>query len=73
MKKNVGLADTIVRVILAIAVAALYLTGSVHGKPAIVLGILAAILLITGVIGFCPLYALLGISTKTQAQSVSKE
>lgn len=72
MKKNVGLADTVVRVILVIVVVVLYLTGSVHGTAAIVLGALAAILLITGVVSFCPLYALLGISTKKQAQINNK-
>jgi hypothetical protein len=72
MKKNVGLADTVVRVILALAVVVLYLMGLVHGTTAIVLGALSAILLATGVAGFCPLYALLGISTKKQEQNEKK-
>jgi hypothetical protein len=64
MKKNVGLADTIVRIVLAAAIAGLYFGGFVHGKIAMVLAALAAILIITGVVGFCPLYIPFGISTK---------
>jgi hypothetical protein len=64
MKKNVGLADTVVRIILAVAIAGLYLGGMVHGKIAMVLAVLAAVLLITGIVGFCPLYIPFRISTK---------
>ena len=68
MKKNVGLVDTVVRVILALVIGVLYLTGMAHGTMAIVLGVLAVISLVTGVTGFCPLYVPLGISTKKQEQ-----
>jgi hypothetical protein len=64
MKKNVGSVDTIIRIVLAAAIAGLYFGGFVHGKIAMVLAALAAILLITGVVGFCPLYVPLGISTR---------
>lgn len=68
MKKNVGSVDTIIRVILAIAVAVLYFRGYINGKAAIVLGVLAVVLLVTGVVGVCPLYYPLGINTKKQDQ-----
>jgi hypothetical protein len=64
MKSNVGMADRIIRIILAAVIAALYVAGVISGWVAIVLGIIAIILFITGVLGICPLYALLHISTK---------
>ncbi len=73
MKKNVGSTDTIVRVIFAVIVAVLYLTGLISGTLAIVLGILALVLLLTGLIGWCGLYAITGISTckkKEDSESV---
>lgn len=63
MKKNMGTADRIIRVILAIAVGILYAAGQITGTAAVILGVLAVILLVTGVVGFCPLYAPFGIST----------
>jgi hypothetical protein len=64
MKKNVGQIDRIIRVALAVLVAVLYFTGVISGTWAILLGILAVILLVTGLVGTCPLYMLLGTSTK---------
>jgi len=63
MKKNMGLTDRLVRVILAIAFAALYFTGIVEGTLGLVLLILGAVFLLTSTISFCPLYAPFGIST----------
>lgn len=63
MKKNVGTIDKAVRVIAAVAVAALYHTGTISGTAAVVLGAVAAIFLFTSIISFCPLYAILGVST----------
>lgn len=64
MKKNVGQIDRIIRVALAVLVGILYFTGVISGTWAIILGILAVILLVTGLVGTCPLYMLLGTSTK---------
>ena len=63
MKKNMSNLDRIVRIIIAAAVAVLYFTGLLSGTWAIVLGIVAVIFLLTGLIGFCPLYTLFKIST----------
>jgi hypothetical protein len=63
MTKNVGTVDRIVRIVFAIAVAILYLTGVISGTLAIILGVLAVILLLTGIVGFCPLYAPFHFST----------
>ena len=63
MKKNMGGADRIIRVILAIVFAALYFTGTVAGTWGIVLVVLGGVFLATSVISFCPLYLPFGINT----------
>lgn len=64
MKKNMSNADRIVRVILAAIIAILFLNGSITGALGMVLVMVAAILLLTGFISFCPLYAIFGLKTK---------
>ncbi|MBC5837772.1 YgaP family membrane protein [Flavobacterium muglaense] len=63
MKKNMGLADKSIRVIIAFVIAVLYFTDTISGTIALVLGAFAAIFIITSFISFCPLYAPFGIST----------
>jgi hypothetical protein len=63
MKKNMGSADRIVRILLAVVFAALYFTGTVTGTLGLVLVVAAGIFGLTSVISFCPLYPILGIST----------
>lgn len=63
MKKNMGLADKSIRVLLAIAVAALYYFDVIGGTMAIVLMAFAIIFLLTSLVSFCPLYTLLGVNT----------
>lgn len=63
MSKNMGKADRWIRIILAVAVVVLYLTGQIAGMPAIVLGIIAAAFMLTSAIGWCPMYVPLGLST----------
>ena len=64
MKANISNIDRIVRILFAVVVAALYFMGQISGTALIVLGVVAAILLVTGLVNFCPLYSALGISTK---------
>ena len=64
MTKNMGTVDRVIRVILAIVVILLYLAGTITGVAAIILSIIAAIFIITSIVGYCPLYVLLKISTK---------
>lgn len=63
MKKNMGNADRIIRVILAAIIAILFLTQTITGTVGMVLVMVAAILLLTGFISFCPLYAIFGVKT----------
>jgi hypothetical protein len=64
MKGNMGIADRIIRVVLAVVVGVLYLTHQLTGTAAIVLGVIAVVFVITGAVGFCPLYAPFKLSTK---------
>jgi hypothetical protein len=64
MKWNMGIVDRIGRGVLAAVVAVLYFSHQLSPVAGIVLGILAVVFLVTAVVGFCPLYLALGISTK---------
>ncbi len=64
MKKNVGNADRLIRIIIA---ALLVIGAGVAGFGSIagiILLVLAAVMLVTSAIGFCPLYAPFKFSTK---------
>jgi hypothetical protein len=63
MKKNMGTADRIVRLIAALGVGVLYGLNVISGTVAIVLGIVAIAFLATSLIGWCPLYLPFGLST----------
>lgn len=56
MKKNMGTADRIVRILIAIAIAILYFTNVISGIWGIVLLIVGIIFLLTSLVSFCPLY-----------------
>ncbi len=64
MKANVGSADKVIRILLAIVVAVLYFTNQITGITAIILLIVAGILILTSFMSFCPLYWPFGISTR---------
>ena len=63
MKKNMGSADRIIRVIIAAILVALYFMEVVTGTLGIVLLVVAGIFLITSITSFCGLYTLFGIRT----------
>jgi hypothetical protein len=63
MKKNVGNADKLIRLILAVVFGALYFSGTVTGTFGYVLLVLGGIFVVTSLVGFCPLYALVGLNT----------
>lgn len=68
MKANIGLLDRLVRVGLVALVAVLFFTGQLSTAAAVILGALAVVFLATSVVGLCPLYALLGISTRKRPE-----
>jgi hypothetical protein len=63
MKANIGTIDKSVRIILAAIIAVLYFTDIISGTVGIILLVVAAILLLTSFLNFCPIWKLLGIST----------
>ncbi len=63
MKKNVGNADKIVRILIALVLGALYFTGTVSGTLGYVALALGGIMVLTSAIGFCPIYAIVGLNT----------
>lgn len=71
MVRNVGPEDRVVRIVVAIGLAALIYFTSMTGITAILVGIVAAVLLITGLMGRCMLYKMLGVDTSVQEQSYS--
>lgn len=64
MKSNLHRLDRVLRFALAIAFALLYFSGTVSGTLGLVLVVAGTIFAVTGLINFCPLYRLLGVSTK---------
>jgi Protein of unknown function (DUF2892) len=63
MKKNMGNADRVIRLILAAIFAALYFTGTVTGTVGIVLLVLGGVFVLTSLVSFCPLYTIVGLNT----------
>jgi len=63
MKANIGSLDKVIRIILAIAFAMLYITKMVEGTLGNILLVVGGVLLLTSIINFCPLYAILGWSS----------
>ncbi len=64
MTKNMGTVDRVIRILIALAIAALYFTGRISGTVAIVLGIVALAFFLTSLVGWCPSYLPFGISTR---------
>jgi hypothetical protein len=59
--------DRAIRIVLGIALAGIAIFGAVTAPLLYLVWVVAAIALITGIVGFCPLYALLHIRTKSAA------
>jgi hypothetical protein len=68
MKANVGSADRIVRILVGIAILAVL--ALVEG-PARWFGLVGFVPLLTGIFGYCPLYAVLGFDTCPLARKPS--
>ena len=63
MKRNMSNIDRLIRAIVAVILVYLFIGDIVTGAFGIILLVLGMILLITSVIGFCPLYVLFKTST----------
>ena len=69
MVKNMSKTDGIIRIIVALAIAGLWLGNVISGITLIVLGAVAGIFIITGFINFCPLYAAFGLRTRAKSKA----
>ncbi len=58
-----GSTDKIIRIVIAIVIAALFFTNVISGVLGIILLVLAGVFVLTSLISFCPLYTLFGMST----------
>ena len=63
MKANMGTADKIIRVLIAVVIGVLIYTNMLSGTLAIVLGVFGIVFVLTSLVSFCPLYTLVGIKT----------
>ena len=68
MTKNMGTVDRWIRLAIVAAIAVLYLTGRLSGTWAIILGIVAVAFFVTSLVGVCPSYVPLKISTLGKKQ-----
>lgn len=67
MKQNVHAVERFIRVIIGLFVLSLIFWG-----PVTLWGLLGLIPLLTGLLGWCPLYSILGISTKKHKEPLSQ-
>lgn len=58
-----GSADRVIRLIIAAIAVFLFYNGTLTGTVGVVALVLAAVFTLTSLMGFCPLYRLVGIST----------
>lgn len=63
MKKNMSGLDRMLRLIIAVAVVALYYFNVIEGTLAYVLMALAGVFVLTSFVSFCPLYALFRVNS----------
>lgn len=64
MKRNLGPADQAIRLLVATIIIVTFFSNIITGNIGIMLLSLAGVLFVTGLIGFCPIYSLLGINTR---------
>ncbi len=74
LKKNMGTLDKTIRISITLILLGLYIGGSIpEGTLTLLLIIICTIFLLTSIIGFCPLYALLNLTTRKQHKSSESE
>jgi glucose uptake protein GlcU len=71
MERNVGPEDRVVRIVVGIGLLALLYFVPMSQMAQIIVGVLAAVLILTGLVARCMLYKILGVDTTVQEQSYS--
>lgn len=64
MEKNVGSQDQTIRILAGVAITLLWYLNVISGFLGTLLLIVAAILILTSMINFCPLYRIIGFTSK---------
>jgi len=59
-----GIADIAIRLFLAAVISILYITNAINGTFGVIALVIAGLFIITSFIGFCPLYSILGLTTR---------
>lgn len=71
MKKNMGIADRIIRPAVAAGFIGLFTSGKVSGTAGKVLLCLSGIFILTSLFGSCPVYQALSVDTISEEEAVS--
>jgi len=66
MKKNIGMVDKVIRILMAVVLVVLFFTHVITGTVGIILLVLSAVLVLTSIISFCPIYFPFGLSARKQ-------
>ncbi|MGM0633519.1 MAG: YgaP family membrane protein [Pseudomonadota bacterium] len=66
VRKNMGTVDRVIRLVIAAIIAILIFTGYLSGLTATILGILAAVFVVTSLVSTCPLYLPFGLSSRKE-------
>jgi hypothetical protein len=71
MGRNVGPEDRVVRIVVALGLGVLIYFAGLTNIAAIVVGVVAAYLLVTGLLARCVIYNLIGVDTSVHEQPYS--
>jgi hypothetical protein len=71
MDRNIGPEDRVVRIVAGLALGALIYFGPLVGVTAIIVGVVAAYLLVSGLLARCLFYKLVDVDTSIQEQPYS--
>ena len=66
MKRNMGVIDRIIRLVIAIVLISLFASGILAGTIGTILLIIAIVFALTSVVGFCPMYTIFRIKSKKE-------
>ncbi len=64
MKNNISSFDRLIRFLISLGGVLLILIGQINGIYLFLIGAVSLIMFVTAAVNFCPLYTLLGISTR---------
>ena len=71
MARNIGPEDRVVRIVVALGLAILIYVGTIAGIGKIIVGVVAAYLLLSGLFARCVFYKMIDVDTSIQEQPYS--